>query len=117
VSARLCSGQYKADKFSLNGKQGQTTSELNQAAFQACSDWDYYIRNHYELIKHKYPGISNYRSYMVVIGRKTPKNVGGRNPEEYRNYIASQYPCEVCFYDDLLDRAKQAHAVLGSLSL
>ena len=98
-------------------KQGQTTSELNQAAFQACSEWDYYIRNHYELIKDKYPGISNHRSYMLVIGRKTHANVGGRNPEEYRQYIANQYPCEVCFYDDLLDKAKQAHAALVALSL
>ena len=98
-------------------KQGQTTSELNQAAFQACSDWDYYIRNHYELIKDKYRGISNHRSYMVVIGRKTQANVGGRNPEEYRQYIAGQYPCEICFYDDLLDKAKQAHAALVALSL
>jgi uncharacterized protein YjbI with pentapeptide repeats len=98
-------------------KQGQTTSELNQAAFQACSEWDYYINNHYELIKDKYPGISNYRSYMVVIGRKTQANVGGRNPEEYRQYIARQYSCEVCFYDDLLDKAKKAHAALVALSL
>src|SRR5919199_279368 len=98
-------------------KQGQTTSELNQAAFQACSEWDYYIRNHYDLIKDKYPGISNHRSYMVVIGRKTHANVGGRNPEEYRQYIAGQYPCEICFYDDLLDKAKQAHAALVALSL
>ena len=95
-------------------KQGQTTSELNQAAFQ-CNEWDYYIRNHYELIKDKYPGISNQRSYMVVIGRKTEAHVGGRNPEEYRHYIASQYPCEVCFYEDLLDKAKQVHAVLTRL--
>jgi hypothetical protein len=98
-------------------KQGQTTSELNQAAFQACSEWDYYIRNHYDLIKDKYPGISNHRSYMVVIGRKTQANVGGRNPEEYRQYIAGQYPCEVCFYDDLLDKAKQSFRALTALLL
>jgi uncharacterized protein YjbI with pentapeptide repeats len=95
-------------------KQGQTTSELNQAAFQ-CSEWDYYIKNHYELIKDRYPGISNQRSYMVVIGRKNEANVGGRNPEEYRHYIANHYPYEICFYEDLLDKAKQVHAVLTRL--
>lgn len=96
-------------------KQGQTTSELNQAAFQ-CSEWAYYIQTHYGLIKDKYPGISNNSCYMVVIGRRTKANVGGRNPEEYRQYIASLYKAEVCFYDDLLDRAKQAYAALVRLS-
>lgn len=122
VIIKYSNNKYKLVELERPGKhwgtkQGQTTSELNQAAFQACSEWDYYIRNHYGLIKDKYPGISNYRSYMVVIGRKTQANVGGRNPEEYRQYIADQYPCEVCFYDDLLDKAKQAHEALVTLSL
>jgi uncharacterized protein YjbI with pentapeptide repeats len=101
----------------LGTKQGQPTSELNQAAFQI-TEWDDYIREYPHLIKNDYPGISSHRSGMVVIGRRTAESVGhGRDIKRYMQLIVNQYPCEVCFYDDLLDKAKQAYEALVALSL
>ncbi|MBC7971818.1 MAG: DUF4263 domain-containing protein, partial [Verrucomicrobia bacterium] len=97
-------------------KQGQPTSGVNQAAFQI-AEWDDYIRNHIDRIKDEFPGIANNRSYLIVLGRSDEKSIGaGRDPGRYMRLIASQYSCEVCSYDDLLDKAKQAHSALIALS-
>lgn len=97
-------------------KQGQTRSEVNQATFQI-AEWITYIQDYSHFIKNKYPNILSHHSAMVVISRRTEKSFGSeRNITNYMKIVSNQYRCEVCLYDDLLDRAKQAHAALVSLS-
>jgi|GEM_PF-1093786 hypothetical protein len=99
-------------------KQGQSTSGVSQAAFQI-AEWDAYICNHYDCIKERFPGISIHRSRMIVIGRGNEKSIGaGRDAKKYMEILSKQYSCEkVCTYDDLLDKAKKAHAALIALSV
>jgi hypothetical protein len=115
--------KYKLIELEKPGKhiatvQGQSTSGVSQAAFQI-AEWDAYICNHYDCIKEQFPGISIHRSKMIVIGRKTEKSIGaGRDVKKYMELLSKQYSCEeVCTYDDLLDRAKQAHVALTALSV
>ena len=95
--------------------QGQPRSEVGQAAFQI-AEWETYIKNHYELIKNDFPGISVHRSNMIVISRESEENFGpGRDTAKYMELVASQYSAEVCLYDDLLSRARQAYIRLAGL--
>lgn len=112
--------KYKLVELERPGKRigtnkGHSTSQITQATFQI-AEWDNFIKEHYNLIKDEYPAISTHCSYMVVIGTRTEATVGGRDPEQYMRLIASHYSCEVCFYDELLDKAKLAYSKLEDLN-
>jgi hypothetical protein len=90
-------------------KQGHPTSQFTQAAWQL-GEWEHYIQNYPHLLKEKYPGIPTHRSFMLVIGR--------RISSEYMELLPKKFPHDEVFtYDDLLDKAKQAHAALVALSI
>lgn len=120
--------RYPGDKYKLvelekPGKRlatskGQTRAEVSQATFQI-AEWMDYIRNHYELIKLKFPGISVNCSSMVVIGRASEESIGaGRNTKRYMQMAGQQFAAdELLSYDDLVDKAKQAYVRLQSLTI
>lgn len=99
-------------------KQGQQTCDVTQAEFQT-KEWEDYLCTYTECVRDEYPGITKSRSYLVVLGRRNERSIGiGRDPATYMGLINSNYPHEeICTYDDLLDRAKQAHSALVSLSI
>lgn len=112
--------KYKLVELEKPGKsiatvKGQPRSEVNQAAFQI-AEWITYIKNHYELIKNDYPGISVHCSSLIVISRESERNFGpGRDIRKYMELIANQFSTEVYLYDDLLNMAKQAYIKLAGL--
>lgn len=90
-------------------KQGHPTSQFTQASWQL-GEWEHYIQNYPHLLKEKYPGIPTHRSFMLVIGR--------RISSEYMELLPKKFPHDEVFtYDDLLNKAKQAHAALVALSI
>lgn len=112
--------RYKLVELEKPGKlmatlKGQTRSGVSQAAFQI-GEWDTYIRNHYELIKDRFPGISVNRSSMIVISRASEESIGSnRDVSKYMEVVAGQYLPDVFLYDDLLEKANQAYVRLAGL--
>lgn len=112
--------RYKLVELEKPGKsiatvKGQPRSGVTQAAFQT-AEWDTYIKNHYDLIKKDFPGISVQRSSLVIISRESQRNFGtGRDINNYMRLIASQFKAEIYLYDDLLKMAKQAYIKLSGL--
>lgn len=98
-------------------KQGQPRAEVGQAAFQT-AEWVHYIREHYNQIKSRYPGIHTKCRTSLIMSRSTQssfKNVADIN--RYKEVIIQQYKVdEFLTYDDLFDRACTAYTVLTGLS-
>lgn len=99
-------------------KQGHTRYGVSQSSFQI-AEWKAYIKNHYELLKRKFPGIALNFSTMIVISRSTTKSIGvGRDMRQYMELVKEQYAVDdILTYDDLLARAKQAYVALSSLAV
>jgi hypothetical protein len=97
-------------------KQGQTRKEFTQATFQI-SEFKTYIRNHYDLLKDRYPEISTNHSLMLIIARTSDGVFGlGRDKNKYMQLAKGQSSAdEIYTYDDLLERAKQAYTQLTCL--
>src|SRR5262249_36017811 len=119
---KYADGSYKLVELERPSKdiatrQGHPRSEFTQASFQI-AEWRHFIANHYNLIKSDFTGISANPSALLIISRSTAKSFGtGRRIHEYKALLRSFLPnTEVLTYDDLLDRAKQAHARLSTLS-
>lgn len=98
-------------------KQGHPRSEFTQASFQI-AEWRHFLANHYDVVRGKFPGISNNPGAMLVISRATERSFGtDRDITDYKALLRAHLPStEVFTYDDLLDRAKFAYAKLLSLS-
>ena len=98
-------------------KQGQPRAEVGQAAFQT-AEWVHYIKEHYNQIKTRYPGIHTKCQTSLIMSRSTQSsfnNVADIN--RYKEMIIQQYSIdEFLTYDDLFDRACTAYTVLTGLS-
>jgi hypothetical protein len=112
---------YKIVELERPGKamatqQGQPRAEVGQAAFQI-AEFTTFIRNHYDLLKERYPYISTQHTTMLVISRATEASIGrGRDKQQYMELVKSMYATsEVYLYDDLVHRVKQALKQLASL--
>ena len=105
--------RYELIEIERPGKQlatqaGHTRVDLTQAAWQI-GEWKSYIANHYDRIRDEFPGISNYRT-TIVIGRATESSFAGSDPREYLDVARSQLGVdEILLYDDVLRRAQTAY--------
>ncbi len=120
---RYPGNSYKLVELEQPSKQiatgaGQPRAEVTQATFQI-AEWRAYIANHYDRIKTRFPGIALNHTAMVVISRSRAESFGTRRDvARYKELLKAQYPdVEIVTYDDLLDRARQAHIRLSSLGL
>lgn len=98
-------------------KQGQPRAEVGQAAFQT-AEWLHYIREHYNQIRVRYPGIHTKCRTSLVMSRSTQSNFSNvADINRYKEMIVQQYNLdEFLTYDDLFDRACTAYTVLTGLS-
>ena len=96
---------------------GQPRSEMTQAAYQI-SEFRDYIQHHYDLLATQYPGISAGCTYSLIVGRTTEARIRSQNdPRRYLRVLCQTYSAdEILTYDDLLNRACAAQALLASLS-
>ncbi|MFJ4111482.1 Shedu anti-phage system protein SduA domain-containing protein [Pseudomonas sp. NPDC089758] len=96
--------------------QGQPRAEVGQAVFQT-AEWKNYIKTHYSIIAKRYPGIQSKCRTSVIMSRLTQQHF--KNISDARNYmglIMDQYSIdEFLTFDDLLERAITAYAMLSGL--
>jgi hypothetical protein len=99
-------------------QQGQPRSEVTQASFQV-AEWKAYIKNHYDQLRRRFPGISVNHSTLLVISRTTERSFGSeRKVGKYMELVKEQFDVdEVVTYDDLLSRARSAYIRLSSLAI
>lgn len=98
-------------------KQGQPRAEVNQAAFQT-AEWVHYIREHYNRIRERYPGIHTKYKTSLIMSRSTQSSfINAIEINRYKELIIQQYNIdEFLTYDDLFDRACTAYTILTGLS-
>jgi hypothetical protein len=98
-------------------KQGQPRAEVSQAVFQI-AEWVHFIKEHYNEIKTKYPGIHSKCKKSLIMSRTTQKSFkDSENINRYKELIINQYAIdEVLTYDDLFDRANKMFNILTGLS-
>lgn len=98
-------------------KQGQPRAEVGQAIFQT-AEWVHYIREHYGLIRSRYPGIHTKYKTSVIMSRSTQASFSGvADMNRYKELIIQQFSVdEILTYDDLFDRACTAYTILTGLS-
>lgn len=98
-------------------KQGQPRSEVGQAVFQT-AEWIHYIREHYDEIKSRYPGIHTKYKTSIIMSRSTQSSFKGIvDMNRYKELIIQQYSIdEILTYDDLFERACAAYTILTGLS-
>jgi hypothetical protein len=96
--------------------QGQPRAEVAQAVFQT-AEWKHFIKTHYQTIADRYPGIQSKCKTAVVMSRSRQENF--KNISDMRAYmglIMEQFNIdEFLTFDDLLDRASTAYALLSGL--
>lgn len=99
-------------------RQGQPNAEFTQATFQT-AEWVDYIKNHYDLLRDKYPGISSNYETAVVISRTDARSYGDRiDPDRYKDLIRNQFAFnDFLTYDDVLQRAESAYVRLSVLQV
>jgi hypothetical protein len=86
------------------------------AAFQI-AEWRDYINNHYEIIKHRFPGITGACAGLIVISRDREKAFGPAGKERYLAILRNQLRVDEIFtYDDLVHRAREVVRQLRSLN-
>lgn len=95
---------------------GQPRSELTQASFQI-AEWKAYIKNHYDLIKEKFPSINFNCTSSLIISRTTEDNIGvGKDWRKYKELLREYYAIdEVLTYDDLIIKSRNVYEKLCSL--
>lgn len=98
-------------------RQGQPRAEVGQAVFQT-AEWVHFIREHYNELKTRYPGIHTKYKTSVIISRSTQASFQGINDmNRYKELIIQQYSIdEILTYDDLFERVCAAYTVLTGLS-
>lgn len=98
-------------------KQGQPRAEVSQAAFQT-AEWVHYIKEHYNEIRTRYPGIHTKYKTSLVMSRSTQSSFNNAiEINRYKEVILQQYNLdEFLTYDDLFDRACTAYTILTGLS-
>lgn len=76
-------------------------------------------KNHYDQLKHRFPGISVNHSTLLIISRTTERSFGSEGKvEKYMELVTEQFDVhEVVTYDDLLSRARTAYIRLSSLTI
>jgi len=97
--------------------QGQPRAEVNQSTFQV-AEWKHYIQSHYEELRSRYPNIQARCKTAIIMSRTTQQAFGGiQDVRAYVGLIEGQYKIdEFLTYDDLLERALTAYALLTGLS-
>lgn len=98
-------------------RQGQPRSEVGQAVFQT-AEWVHFIREHYNELKAKYPGIHTKYKTSIIMSRSTQSSFKGiADMNRYKELIIQQYSVdEMLTYDDLFERACAAYTTLTGLS-
>lgn len=98
--------------------QGQPRAEVGQAVFQT-AEWKHYIKTHYQLISSRYPGIQSKCKTSVIMSRFTQEHFkSASDAREYMGLMMDQFNIdEFLTFDDLLERALTAYALLSGLSL
>lgn len=99
-------------------KRGHARQDFGQAAFQT-GEWKHFIKNHFQEISDRYPGIASKHTTCVIMSRSTEKSFGAYvDMKSYMELIQETYSVDEVFtYDDLLERAKAVYAKLGSLGI
>jgi hypothetical protein len=96
--------------------QGQPRAEVGQAVFQT-AEWKNFIKTHYQVVADRYPGIQSKCKTAVVMSRfnqESFKNV--TDARAYMGLMMDQYSIdEFLTFDDLLERACTAYALLSGL--
>lgn len=96
--------------------QGQPRAEVAQAVFQT-AEWKHFIKTHYQTLADRYPGIQSKCKTAVVMSRSRQENF--KNIDDMRAYMGlmmEQFNIdEFLTFDDLLDRASTAYALLSGL--
>jgi len=98
-------------------QQGQPRSEVGQAVFQT-AEWVHFIREHYNELKTRYPGIHTKLKTSLIMSRSTQSSFKGiTDMNRYKELIIQQYSIdEILTYDDLFERASTAYTILTGLS-
>lgn len=98
-------------------RQGQPRSEVGQAVFQT-AEWVHFIREHYNELKVRYPGIHTKYKTSIIMSRSTQSSFAGIvDMNRYKELIIQQYSVdEMLTYDDLFERACAAYTTLTGLS-
>lgn len=96
--------------------QGQPRAEVAQAVFQT-AEWKHFIKTHYQVIAERYPGIQAKCKTAVVMSRlhqQSFKNIV--DARAYMGLMMEQFNIdEFLTFDDLLERACTAYALLSGL--
>jgi hypothetical protein len=96
--------------------QGQPRAEVGQAVFQT-AEWKNFIKTHYQVVADRYPGIQSKCKTAVVMSRFHQENF--KNVTDARAYMGlmmDQFSIdEFLTFDDLLERACTAYALLSGL--
>ncbi|MEE1903277.1 Shedu anti-phage system protein SduA domain-containing protein [Pseudomonas inefficax] len=97
--------------------QGQPRAEVGQAVFQT-AEWKHYIKSHYPLISSRYPGIQSKCKTSVIMSRFTQQHFkSATDARAYMGLMMEQFNIdEFLTFDDLLERAVTAYAMLSGLS-
>lgn len=98
-------------------RQGQPRAEVGQAVFQT-AEWVHFIREHYNELKIRYPGIHTKYTTSIIMSRTTQSSFKGvADMNRYKELIVQQYTIdEMLTYDDLFERACAAYTILTGLS-
>jgi len=98
-------------------RQGQPRAEVGQAVFQT-AEWVHFIREHYNELKNRYPGIHTKYTTSIIMSRTTQSSFKGvADMNRYKELIVQQYTIdEMLTYDDLFERACAAYTILTGLS-
>ena len=96
--------------------QGQPRAEVGQAVFQT-AEWKNFIKTHYQVVAERYPGIQAKCKTSIVMSRFNQENF--KNVTDARAYMGlmmDQFNIdEFLTFDDLLERACTAYALLSGL--
>ncbi|MBW8833051.1 MAG: DUF4263 domain-containing protein [Burkholderiales bacterium] len=96
--------------------QGQPRSEVGQAVFQT-AEWKHFIKTHYQVVAKRYPGIQAKCRTAVVMSRlhqESFKNID--DARAYMGLMMEQFNIdEFLTFDDLLERACTAYALIAGL--
>ena len=96
--------------------QGQPRAEVAQAVFQT-AEWKHFIKTHYQVVAERYPGIQAKCKTTVVMSRlrqESFKNID--DARAYMGLVMGQFSIdEFLTFDDLLERACTAYALLSGL--
>jgi hypothetical protein len=100
----------------LASMHGEPLADVNQAAYQI-AEWRDYISHHYELIKSDFPHITRDCPALLVISNDSANNFPSYAAlERYKVKLSAMYNhVDVISYQDLLTRAKEAHAQMAAL--